>query len=83
MGQLAVPLKRCLRSFLSTQAVRHLLMHMAGSEHLQGKMMELEGLKDQAGQVAGVWGKKPTNQPTKILAKQSCNSERAPVLQGL
>lgn len=44
-------------------------MHMALSEHLQDKVMELEGLKYQAGQMAGVWGK---NQPTKILAKQSC-----------
>lgn len=46
MGQLAVPLEHCLGSFLSSQAVCHLLMHMAGSKHLQGKMMELEGLKD-------------------------------------
>lgn len=35
---------------------------MALPEHLQDKMMELEGLKDQAGQMAGVWGEKPTNQ---------------------
>jgi len=45
-----------LRWFLSTPAGRHLLMHMAGSEHLQDKMMELGSLKKQAGQVAGAWG---------------------------
>lgn len=54
MGQLVVPLKPCLRQFLSTQAVCHLLMPMAGSEHLQDKTTELKGLKDGAGQESGV-----------------------------